>query len=411
MRRQIIILTAVILAVAAAAPAQDMRRYPPDTSVACVLWGDCRTHRRLRPSDPSQYAVPRSVGAWTQWPDMSEGPLPWWHLITGRPFFDTLAEMVDRHDIRAVGFALRAHPTENIYENIRKAFRVEGIDILVLWLEHWANTEPSCDGSPYLAWQNLPPDIFEQLYTYYANQPKTIIVMTFESSQRLHGKGCLARDECAPGTWYADECPAVCEENPDLGVGWWLPEGYVRPDDCQSICCDLAKSRRRDYMLQTFNELQSAVQSARIAHADAKLKVFFAVEIDRFSNQEEWLLTARDVLPYMDALPDFIGLSLWPAKAGDVVESFRRVQGWVSLPSYRFFIAEVGAKERWTGEQRDRIMSVVPPLFDAGLTFALVWSMEQPHPAEQTGHALIDPVTGDLRSGYSAYRELNDIYR
>ena len=409
MNRLTLYIATIVLMVAAAAPAQ-VRPYR-DTSIYCILWDICRQPRRLSPTDPTPYLVPRSVGAWSQYPDMAQGPLPWWPLTTGRPFIDTLLEMRDSHDLTAAAFQLRSHPTENVYENIRKAFRIEGVDIIVLWLERWASTEPSCDAGPYVAWQNYPLSVYNELYELYSNQPKAIFLMSYESDNRLHGKGCLARDECVPEGWYWNDCPAVCEENPNLGEGWWLPDDYIRPLDCRSICCDLSKSARRDYMLRTFNERQAAVEAARAAHPGAELRVFHAIEIDRYGVEDEWLLTARDIIPYMDAPPDFIGLSLWPAKAGDVVESFHRVQDWTGLPNYRVFVAEVGARERWFNEQYDRITSVVDALFAEGVAFAMVWSLDQPLPNLWTGHALIDPLTGDLRSGYLAVRELNETYR
>ncbi len=179
---------------------------------------------------PSDYAMPRSVGAWSQVNDMTQGPEPWWSLTAG-------------HGLTAAGFALRAHPWDHSqnWENVRKAFRTEGIDIIVLWLSHWIATETSCDGSAYVAWQEYPSDVFEQFYKYYGHQHKTVILMTFESDVRLHGKGCLNRDECS---WSGlDACIERCEDG-TMFVNDWYPEGYVQPDDCRLVSRGLRTTRR-----------------------------------------------------------------------------------------------------------------------------------------------------------------------
>ena len=425
----IALLVLFCMAVASTASGQLILRPPPASPLACELWGHCVPRiLRLIPPDPSPYIVPRSVGAWSQYNDMSSLP-------PKRPFQETLQLARDVHGLTAVGFHLGAHPTDSneAYnecgeylpessmnaEKIRKAFREPGIDIIVLWMSYFAVIGDSCDGYKFYEWQNystgedwrLEDSLFDQFYQFYANQPKAIVIMSYEGSARLHGGGCMERDECVPISGSIDGCLAACAEDPTYGDDRWHPEGYVRPLDCQSVCCDLAKLDRRQLMLRKFNARQAAAERARAAHPDAALRVFHAVEIDRFGVQDEWLLTARDVIPFMDSRPDFVGLSLWPAKGGDVVESFNRVRSWTSLPGYRLFIAEVGAREKIPGDQYARIMEVVPPLFDLGSPFALVWSLEQSDPEYQTLHALVDPATGEYRSGMAAIEELNATYR
>ena len=387
--------------------AGDILRPPPRQTLGCLLFGiNCRDPLRLIPDDPRPYAVPRSVGAWSQYNDMSEGPLPWWPITTGRPFWETLQRAHDIHDLTAVGFALRAHPTINYYENVRRAFRNPDIDIIVLWTTHWAATEDNCDGGQNVVWQDYPLTIFEDLYRTYAHQNKTIILMTYESDNRLHGMGCREREQCAPWGWYTNGvCEAACEDGTLMGI----PE-MSEGEPCSVVCCDLSKLSRGRYMIRTFDARQAAVEAAREAHPDAALRVYHAVEIDRYSD-DEWLLVARDVLPYLQTPPDFVGLSLWPAKSDPAIESFHRVQDWIGLPAYRFFIAEVGAREQYVGKQYDRLMSVIPPLFDAGVAFALVWSLEQSSENQFTTHALVDQETGEYRSGMAAIEELNETYR
>ena len=120
----------------------------------------------------------------------------------------------------------------------------------------------------------------------------------------------------------------------------------------------------------------------------------------------------------MDHKPDFIGLSLWPA-AGDPLEALQYAMDMTGLPPERIFLSQVGAKEGTQPDgsvlvlprQRDRLMAVIPPLFEAGVAFALVWSMEQPEPTGRTGHSVIDSVTGGQLSGWAAIEELNATWR
>ena len=352
----------ILLVVGAASIDERVRRFPQ--SLSCQLWGIGCEPTRLVPLDTSYYAVPRTVGAWSQYNDMSEGPLPWWRLSTGRPFHETMSRHVDVHGLSAVGFGLRAHPTINYYENIRKAMRTPGIDIIVLWLEFWSATETDCDGNTRIMWQDYPDEVFNWLYETYGQQEKAVFLMTFESDTRIYPS------ECNGGT----------------------------------------AQERMDYMLYVFNKRQAASMAARQAHPHAKLRVFFAVEVDQYGFRGEDYLTARDIIPRMDVSPDFIGLSLWPNKSNPALEAYRKVQEWTGLPNYRMFVAEVGAREHQQGDQYSRIMEVVPGLFDQGLAFALVWSLEQSNLEQQTLHALADPDTGEYRSGMQAIREINDVY-
>jgi hypothetical protein len=422
----VVALLCLVTGMAAAQENQGNRR--GDCDYWCQIFGGDDALRRMGPpSRPSDYYIPRSVGAWSQVNDMTVGGQPWWQLTTGRPFYETVLQMDREHGLSAIGFGLRAHPTDNVEayngcgellpdaspnsEAIRPAFRHPGMDIIVLWLSHWGTTEMSCDGQSYIAWQEYPLDVYGWLYRYYGNQDKAVILMSYESDNRLHGKGCHDRDECS---WYdLAGCVERCEAGTWM-VNDWYPEGYVRPDDCLSVCCDQDKLARRHRMLRIFNERQAAAEAARWKYRHAKLRVYHAIEVDRYDREGLWLTTARDVIPYMQKPPDFVGLSCWPAKCGEttseVIESFNRVMEWTGLPVYRMFVAEVGAREFTPGDQYNRIMTVVPPLFDRGAAFALVWSLEQSSEKQMTLHALIDPETGEYRSGMDAIQELNEIY-
>ena len=366
--------------------------------------------RRLIPSI-EYYKVPRSVGATSVVPDMSMGPIPWWNLTTGRPFWQTVETMRD-HGLTAIGVLQRAHPTINYWENIRRGFRTPGIDIIVIEPLHWASTERGCVGGKNIRWQNIPPSIFEDLYGTYGGQNKIVIVQLTETDWTVNGVGCRERDQCVTAGGYFSGYFEACKQ------GTLVPYyEYDGGTDCAVIACDMVKLDRAEYLLNQMNDLQAAAMAARAAHPNAKLRVFFSVEVNFFTDQ--FYIVARDLISQMPVPPDFIGLSLY-RDADDVVTAFNNVIDWTGLPPWRIFVSEVGAREGTQSDgsyidgtpQYDRIVPVVSALFDRGAAFALVWSFEEvAYTGGHTGRAVIDSVTGEHLSGYDAIIELNEEYR
>lgn len=360
----------------------------------------------------TDYTIPRSVGAIHVIPDMSEGPIPWWGASPGKqPLHQTFATMRDA-GLTAVGGLLRAHPTISMYEPIRRAFRTTGIDVIVIAPMHWASTEWNYDKTiKNIRWQHIPPDIFELLYRHYGGQDKTIIVQTLELDWTVAGIGCRQRDRCLK--WdghYAEYLSAFEAGDQPCPMSWGQTDPHV-------LACDAVKMGRGARVLAELNELQAAAEAARAAHPNARLKVFFAPQVNFF--RDEFFLVARDLIPRMDSPPDFVGLSLY-RKAGDPVEAFEAVQRWTGLPPERIYIAEVGAKEgtQPDGEfiggipQHDRIKAVVNSLFVRGCPLAMVWSWaEIAGGGGHTGYAVIDAATGEKCSGYNAIKELNGMWR
>jgi len=377
-------------------------RFPPDDSMSCVLWNICEPPPRLEPVDNSLYKVQRSVGVWSGAGDMQQAPMAWWHLTNTEPTWVTFERMVS-YDITAVGKFIRAHPTDNIIayndcgellpdtssnsENIRRAFRTAGLDVIVFRPEQWGSLETGCNDRTALRWEHYPSSLYQDMYKFYAGQDKAVFIMSLEADLQLYGVGCKAADECAP--WVSG---MTCEED---------------------------REARRAYLLRIFNERQAAAEVARSMYPNAALRVFHSVEVN-FYGTKDWqnLTVLADVIPDMIVPPDFIGLSIWPA-AGDPLDALYYAMEMTGLPAYRFFISQVGAREGsqpdgrffYLPHQRDRLMYVIPTLFDAGVAFALVWSMEQPVPSGWTGHSIIDHVTGERLSGWETIIELNDLYR
>lgn len=360
----------------------------------------------------TDYTIPRSVGAVSVIPDMSQGPIPWWiPYEASRPFGDVTREMVG-DGLTAIGRMLQAHPTINNFENIRRAFRTPGADVFTVWPMYWSSTEWNWDHTvKNIRWLNIQPDIFELLYRHYGGQDKTIIVQPYELDWTVAGIGCRKRSRCLQWDGKYDEYFAEF-----LGGRKPCPMSWGQTDT-HILACDAVKIERASRVLAELNALQAASEEARAAHPNAKLKVFHAPHVNFFTN--EFFLVARDLIPRMDSPPDLIGLSLY-RKAGDVIEAFENVQRWTGLPPNRIYIAEIGEKE---GTQRDgtviggspqydRLMSAVPALFDRGCPLAIVWSWEEiAGGGGHTGYAVNDAVTGAVLSGRRAIEELNGRWR
>ena len=402
------ILGGLFLLIVASAAAQDVRRYPSDTSVPCLLWGDCREWMRLMPADPTPYLVPRSVGVNVLAIDMSVGPLPWWGVLPGSPNWVTADYIYSRYDITALGLMLAAHPFINYTENIRKLFRSPSIDILVIRPEHWGSRDYVCDGDggEYLAgvlWENYPVEIYGEMYHYYYHQNKDIFITNTEADWQAYGVSCRDRQHCikADGAYdlYYDACEA----------GTLVPYD-TDAETCEETACDMVKMDRAEYLLGLFDERQTAAMEARAAHPASPLNVWHTIEVNFFNTQDWQFFTILGwIIPRMTNPPDFISFSLYGG-AGDPVEALHYAMEMTGLPVERFFISEVGKREQQPGDQYDRIVSYVDALFAEGVAFALVWDLEIA-PAYNTGYSVVNRETGEWYSGMTAIKELNDVYR
>jgi hypothetical protein len=312
--------------------------------------------------------------------------------------------MVDIHKISAVGLLLDAHPTVNIYENINKAFRTPGIDIIVFRPQFWTVIEKTCLGRNGYTVAPYPLDLFDDLYRTYSKQKKNIFVQNIEADWQMHGIGCKGRNECPGIGWYGDQCLDACE------AGNLVPYQLSAGESCAVQCCDMEKIDRGEYLLSEFNKRQAAAEAARAAHPDAALRVWHSIEVNFYGTRDWQFRTVLcDIIPRMTHPPDFIGLSIYNM-AGDPVVALDYAMQCTGLPAYRFFISEVGSEEKHSGDQAEAIHRVVDPLFTFGVPFALVWSLED-KTSWFTGYSVIDVDTGEKLSGYYAIQELNETYR
>ncbi len=412
MRRQIIILTAVILTVAGGVPAADLRRPPCD--FACQMGWTDPAFRRVVPLDPWEYYVPRSVGVNLQAIDLSEGPIPWWaaQADQGKPNWVNAAWVRDEFGITAISFMLAAHPYENIYENIRKLFRLDGLEIVVIRPEHWGVVDQRCDGSDGVLWTNYPAganefhqwgySLFDKMYEYYANQGRAIFITNIEADWQMHGVGCRARDRCVEDQFYQFVYDFCVDDM------WQFTLEYDEPPTCQQVACDETKLNRGRDLLREFNYRQAAAERARAANPDAALRVWNVIEVNMYATEPwQFIDVVCGVIPQMPIPPDFISMSGLYGPERDPVADLHYVMDCTGLPANRIFISEVGA--RVGHGQYDRIYNYVTALFKEGIAFALVWDLDVwPNDTEWS---VVDPVSGEWRGGMVAIQELNDEWR
>ena len=379
------------------------------------------------------YSVPRSVGVNVNVPDTGTGAnAPWWQP-PWQPLHQTLEWVRDDFDISAVGTFLHAHPWDQQYstERIDLAFSTPGIDILQIAPQHWGAQSNACnkDGttSPTgilvldyptddVPWWLDPGDLnydailarnlnlFEGIYRAYGDIRKHVFVNAPEAGWQVHGVGCREREAC-----YLPP-DGSCLEACEAGVLGFDP---VTPSDasCQQACCDMVKTKRAARLLEIFDARQAAADRARSNHLGAALKVWHVVEVHLFATREwQFIVPLCDIIPKMRVPPDFIGLSLY-SMADDPVAALEYAMECTGLPAERFFISEVGRRVS-KGNQYERIYTWVDRLFEKGVAFALVWSLDNemsyPPNAEWS---VIDPISYEWRGGMDAIKDLNMKWR
>lgn len=423
--KRIIVLVVLLLAV---------------TSSSAVIRRADRTRRII--SQGKYYRVPRSVGVNSQIRDTGIGNAQWWKLTPSQPLWQTFDWIRDEFDITAIGTFLRSHPWNNSYtgiqnfENIRMAFRTPGIDIIQITPQYWGNQGHVCnsDGTTKLGgitdlsyptrtnyshlldaldpgyWNyeqvlDYYQSIYDGLYKYYSKQEKHIFVSSTESGWQIMGGGCRSRTEGFLDVNY-DWCLHACE------AGTLVPYD-VSPlnASCWQMCLDMSRVDKANYMLRVWNDRQSAAEQARLDNPTAALKAWHVIEVNFFDTESwQFIVPLCDIIPKMDSPPDFIALSLY-SMAGDPVEALHYAMQCTGLPAYRFYLSEVGRRVD-SGGQYDRIYNYTDRLFEEGMAFALVWSLDTELSYEPNWPwSVIDPETYEWRDGMYAIRDLNEKWR
>jgi hypothetical protein len=308
----------------------------------------------------------------------------------------------DLYDIDAINLMLAAHPTENIYENIRKLFRLYGINTIIFRPERWGVVDERFDGSLGVMFEEYPADLYDSMYQYYGGQDKDIFITNIESDWQAHGAGCRARDECLEMENHAENV-ACCWSTT---CNYITTLDYLPWEDCQVIVCDETKFTRAAYVLKQLTKRQLAVEAARAAHPNAVVRLWHLAEVNFYGTEDWQFFTMLELIGQMSRKPDFIGLSLYDM-AGDVEVALQYAMDVTGLPAERFIISETGTSQ--INNQYDIIYNRIDNLFAMGVRLAFIWSLDvAPNDSEWS---IVDPLTGEERGGMQALRELNDKWR
>ena len=383
-------------------------RIPPNDFWCEVLGIGCRQTRRLMPRIGNYY-LPRGVGVIAQGTDMAVSPYPWWKFSNIMQNHEMLTDIAN-HDIRIANVWVRVNPFdggdewcfqpwaphigyhdgymcmggETTRENMDLFWTHPDFDVLVIRFEAWASLEEGCDGSQSLVWENEPTKgIVDTLYERYGDQNKVIILQNWEADWQMYGVGCKDRSECLYG----------CESEENV-----------------ENCCDEMKIDRSYYLLSVFNERQRVISEARNNNPHANLRVYHAICINSYT--DEWLTVARDVIPQMDEMPDFVGVSYWKKPPMHVTDALGYVESHTGLPRYRIYVSELGYPEQPNKPAYDRIMNESTLAFEWGVQMVLVWHWKYwGDDVRQQNLSLFETDNLTPKSGYWAVRELNDEWR
>jgi len=317
------------------------------------------------------YDVPRGVGVTQVAHELNRPPITR-HFSTG----DFLDELSD-HDIRIAKVWITGDPFDGAqrwggdrfnmgtkhprYEDMDLVWRHPDIDIIVArFLSFaWSANEINCKGKVGPVWAEEPTyEIARKLLKRYGDEDKVIIISEWECDWQWRGVGCNRRDQ---NIWY----------------GWWMNE--CQKEHGAEKCSKMLARSRMDYVKRRTIERQAGVEKARAERPDAKLRVFVSITLNQFDEVGGHfkMNLAKDMVPTLDVMPDYIGVSYWPAQTKSITEVFEYIREHTGMPIDRIYIDEVGAAEKTPGLQYDRIMNVIPAAFDAGCAFACVWMWRQ----------------------------------
>ena len=373
--------------------------------------------RRLMP-EIGKYWLPRGVGVIAHGYDMAMAPNAWWPLTNIMPNHAMLDDIA-QHDIRIANIWVRVDPFDGtarwcnrqwwpytgysgtemcrgdgtiINEDMDLFWTHPDFDVLVIRFEAWATTEEGCNGGESLVWESEPTKgIVDTLYERYGNQNKIIIFQNWEADWQLHGVGCRDGDECVA---FSERQYLDCDM-----------EGLTSEE-----CCSRITENRGRILLRTLNERQMAIYEARQSHMDSALRVYHAVNINFYLDEE--FTVAKDIIPQMDMNPDFVGVSHWRKPPVRVTDALGYIEAHTGLPRYRIYVSELGSPERVDRPAYDRIMNESTLAFEWGVPMVLIWHWKYwRDDVRQQRLSLFEADNVTPTSGYWAVRELNDTWR
>ena len=371
MKRQIIILTAALVAVAGGVSAQI--RNPgssctPAELYYCQLWPDtctCSSPVVSRVAPVPRLQIPRRIGVVALAKDGGYNGL--WRSESGYPNW-VAAQEVSGYGISAVHLWPMVSLTDepgwwitDDYRDMAYVFENPGLDLIVIRPMQHSFSELACDGLRAAVWEGGDWGQYaEDLLRKFGNVKKTVVLLNWEGDWQLWGARCREPNECPTGdVWPSRQH----EEYAACGSDY----------DCQKAVCDEVREGRAWYLRRLFEERQAGIQAARERHLDAALTVLFGITVNHTSDTEQINLT-RDVIPYLEHQPDVIALSHWDRQQ-TVTEALDYIQDHTGHARYNTILIECGAP---TGpDQGARIFETVDAAMEWGVQAAFVWTWRQ----------------------------------
>jgi len=361
MRRQIIILAAALVAVAAGLPAQQLRRPPviedcPDPdSTYCQMWPDacvCTTEERPfvqmaqagPPLDPfaGGYTLPRLLAV-TQ---VAHEDVPW------------------------------RHP--NLYKTTNLDFALEafrhGFDAIKLWIEE----QPFNCGGPF-EWHTYWGQrmftsggdcVGEDMMRFWREVPQQVVIVRPQwyawSSEETTDDG-IKLTHCGADFYAVAKrlYETIGDRNLIVILTDWEQDHLYRYYDWHTLRlieqrqADVERARREAYMER---------------RSQPALRVYHAVIVNRFvplGAEEGTTLTEQ--IPALEHRPDFIGISYW-RNGDDPTPALEWVSETTGYPARRIYIDEFGGD---VGQQEHRLGDYVPAFFDFGAKVCAIWLWKQ----------------------------------
>jgi len=467
MRRQIIILAAALVAVAAGLPAQQLRRPPviedcPDPdSYWCQLWPTacvCTTEerpfqpiapRRSYPIDPwmQDYRLPKAIGV-TQLAH---------EIHPARPESQQRFSNLDlAYDVRSHGFRVLKvwidnHPLDGDTQPLCYDIWGEHSPQEGPWWCEYDMLEYDQSHHPYHHRVGESNPQFEDMIRFWQAAPVDVVFVRFHRWGYSEGK-CMALTTNTP--WYAlttrlyeiawwrdltivfapweqDWWPWGCDDGDGDPTNWRPPFQYVSQrwlQDClaehtEEECGFKVVERRYKYVVEKMEQRQREVERARreaferLGHMP-KLRVMTAVVVNRYPhNQREYerasgIPTMAERVAGMKNKPDLIGLSYW-LKGHDPAETLDWLQGVTQYPRYRIYIDEVGGIEG--RDQAQRLADYIPAFWEWGVKVVNVWMWRQTWHDSGINRGLWQQLTtegrvewGEPTDGYWVLQDLLD---
>jgi hypothetical protein len=237
--------------------------------------------------------------------------------------------------IVARGFrAVKIWPESLGPANLTSVFRNPSIDVIVYRPLHQAQVTSSPCGTTYWDENVDYGTIANQLYSYYSDQPKVVILTGWEADNQIQVYG---------------------SQPPDCDLSDWV-----------------SPQRESDFRTLLINR-QRGVAAARAAHPGTALTVYHAAEVRKVGGVNTVLNKIISTLG--TDKPDLISYSAWSSPSAQLPGALDTIAGSSGLSHDRIFVGEWGCAAGTSKATRDSCyQSHSDAAFNWGVRLWIVWT-------------------------------------